>query len=952
MKCISMFAKCFRACNRLMSKSYSAASSLKAEIIPGLGGVLPLIIAVQFAAYGVTGPVSLNIEVEHFSSKQGGVFDPPVDKEPRLGVKNLTNGSWIRFDSINLLNGEYDSIYVSLWTGYPHNPSGASIQIRLDSPTGTVLATISPIPNTMPYANASSTALPAKPFASATGIHSIVITVQGGSGTICDIDRFRLAGIMTTGANDAQTYYVATDGDDQADGLDISRPFRTIQKAATVMRPGSICNIRGGIYRETVKPFWTGIAGAPLTFRAYNGENAVISGADPVTGWTVHSGSIYKAPMNWTIGRYNNQVIIDGKMAWVARAPNVDENYNPSPYLTYCGAGVYNWKQYQNQLEPIAVPTLVCVGGGSGSVSSFNMPIGQDGSHPLPAALFNRPANFFSGGLISLRNYWYSGIGEITGSTSTATNTTVSGKGTNSMWSTSTGPGFISYVLGLLDAPNEWYHDSVSHALYLWAPGGGDPSSHLVEAKKRILGFDLRGKQYVNLTGIRMIATSLSLESANNCIIDGCHFKYVCHRDEYNWYEAGVEGFWHNPFDPYTGDAGIFVSGSNNVIKNSSVIGSALSGIILNGKYNTVTNCRIHSCDYIANYQAGVYFMQRDRADPNDGMGNVVSHCSIKGCSRADIQIGQAATAATAANRTRIEYNDLGIAAYGSNETGTIAGQSSGRVEVSYNWIHDVGFLQNCYIALEYDNGARGWIMHHNVCWKGTPLLPGIPSGPHFFIDFNDIGATGAIVYNNTWVNSCEPARGDVDTAWPGYMADGGLGHGALNMLYARDDTAKWMFANAKNNDYSLRAGSPAVNAGKALPGLTAETTVPDGRPDLGAYEYGQPVWTAGADWPEQPWAYPPSPVATVNRFGLVALSNSGRFAARLMPDRLIIQAPGDIAWQANLYDSRGALVSTHTQLTGGTAALSTQPIPMGMYVLRVSSQGKMMTWKMMLCRH
>jgi hypothetical protein len=937
-----------------MSKSYCAASSLKAGIIPGLGWVLPLIIAIQFAAYGVTAPVSLNVEAEHFSSKQGGVFDPPADKEPRLGVKSLANGNWVRFDSINFMNGEYDSIYISLWTGYPYNPAGASIQIRLDSPTGTVIATISTIPTTMPYGYAYSTVLPPAHLATTTGIHSIVLCLVGGSGPACDIDRFRLAGTLTTTPTDAQTYYVATDGDDNADGLDVSRPFKTIQKAATVMRPGSICNIRQGIYRETVKPAWQGIAGAPITFQAYNGENVVISGTDPVTGWTTYSGSIYKAPMNWTIGRYNDQVIVDGKMAWVARTPNVDENYNPSPYLTYCGGGVYSWKQYQNQVEPIVVPSEVCIGsGGSGSGGSvsFNFPINQDNSYPLPASLFNHPANFYNGGLVSIRNYWYGGVGEITGSSSSATSTTISGRGTNSMWSTTNGPGYISYVLGLLDEPNEWYHDGASNTLYLWAPDGGNPSNHLVEAKKRILGFDLRGKQYFNLFGLRMIATSMTLESANNCIVDSCHFKYVCHADEYNWFEAGCEGFWHNPFDPYTGYAGIFVSGSNNIIKNSSVIGSAMSGIILNGKHNTVSSCRVHSCDYIANYQAGIYFMQRDRVDPNDGMGNVVTHCSIKGCMRGDIQIGQAAPGTTPENRTLIEYNDLGMAAYGSNETGNIAGQSSLRVEVSHNWIHDVGFLQNCDVAMEYDNGARGWILHHNVCWKGTPLLPGIPQGPHFFIDFLDIGATGSIVYNNTWVNSCDVSRGDVDTAWPNYMADGGLGHGALNMLYARDDTAKWMFANAKNNDYSLRAGSPAVNSGKVLPGLTAETTVPDGKPDLGAYEFGQPVWTAGASWPEQPWAYPPSPVATANRFGLIALSNGGRFAARLMPDRLIIQAPGDIAWQANLYDSRGALVSTHTQLTGGTAALSTQPIPMGMYVLRVSSQGKMMTWKMMLCR-
>ena len=421
----------------------------------------------------------------------------------------------------------------------------------------------------------------------------------------------------------------------------------------------------------------------------------------------------------------------------------------------------------------------------------------------------------------------------------------------------------------------------------------------------------------------------------------------MCHRDTYNWWEAGCEGFWCNPFDPYTGDAGIFVSGSNNVIKNSSVIGSALSGIILNGQHNTVTNCRIHSCDYIANYQAGVYFMRRDRGDPNDGLGNVVSHSSIKGCSRANIQIGQAATPSIPADRIRIEYCDLGLAAYGSNETGNIAAQASGQVEVSHNWMHDIGFLQNCDIALEYDQGARGWIIHHNVCWKGTPLLSGVKEGLHFFLDFGDADAK---VYNNTWINSCEPARGALDTAWPGYIADGGIGHGALNMLYARDDTAKWMFANAKNNDYSLRTGSPAINAGKVLPGLTAETTVPDGHPDLGAYEFGQPVWRAGADWPELPWMYPPNSSSTINA-GTGAKIQGFMPAVTIVPNGIRIYGKSSGSYRTMITDLTGRTILLRNVLKGNDIFIPTSSYTTGLYITRIVSGKKEITRKIIIKR-
>jgi hypothetical protein len=883
------------------------------------------------------------IQAEDFSARQGGVFDPPRDKEPRLGILALANGNWVRFDSVNFMNGEYDSISLYVWTGNPHNPSGATLRARLDSPTGTVVATITNLPNILPYGYGPS-APASGPLSAVTGFHSLVITFEGSS-SICDFDKVRLAGVMTTGPNDAQTYYVATGGSDGNDGLATDRPFKTIQRAALVMRPGSVCRIRGGIYRETVKPACTGLAGAPLAFEAYNNENVVISGADPVTGWTIHSGSIYKAPMKWTMGATNDQVLVDGKMAWVARAPNVDEAYNPHPYLNWCGTGIYNWKPWQNELEPVAIPTLVCMGD-NGSLWSGDQPVGApfdmaidqntDATYRLPSALFGKPADFFKGGLITLRNYYYAGVGQITGSTSTSTKTVINGTKTECQWKDWGGPGFVSYVFGLLDAPNEWYRQDST--LYLWAPGGGDPSSRLVEAKKRTLGFDFRGKQYVNITGIRLIAASMTLEDASNCIITRCHFKYVSHYDNYNPLNTGA-GFFGTPFDPSDGTFGIFVSGNNNLIENSSVIGSAGSGIILNGKFNTVNNCRIHSCNYMANYQAGILFIRRDLTDKQDGLGNVASHNSIKGCSRGGIQIGQAAPPTGATDRTRIEYNDFDLCAYASNETGSLAGQGAPGVDVSHNWFHGVEGPQNGDIAQEYDFGARGWIVHHNVYWQGTPLIQGgFTVSFHWWFDHGDAESK---CFNNTVISKIVGGHADIDTNWPGF-SDGWAAH---NIIYARGDTATWKFTDAKNNDYTLRAGSPAIDAGTVIPGWVE--TYNGSKPDLGAYEFGQARWVAGADWPEAPWVYPPSENQSVAGPG--PLLRTDLAIMKVMPGRLLIGVPGAIAWQSAVYDTRGARTAHHAQPDGGLAYLSTRSMPAGIYAVKVSCAGKEMCWKVLV---
>jgi parallel beta-helix repeat protein len=85
----------------------------------------------------------------------------------------------------------------------------------------------------------------------------------------------------TTGtmAPAATTYYVATTGSDTNPGTLIA-PFRTITKTASVVRPGDIVEVRGGVYNEIVKlSAAKGTAAARIIYRNYAGENAAIDGA-------------------------------------------------------------------------------------------------------------------------------------------------------------------------------------------------------------------------------------------------------------------------------------------------------------------------------------------------------------------------------------------------------------------------------------------------------------------------------------------------------------------------------------------------------------------------------------------------------------------------------------------------------------------------------------------------
>ena len=83
------------------------------------------------------------------------------------------------------------------------------------------------------------------------------------------------------------------------------------------MQAGDVCLVRGGVYRETVKPARSGEAEQPIVFRAYRGEKVIVSGADPVANWKPEGG-VLRAPVTEPF----NQLFVDGVLMNPARWPN------------------------------------------------------------------------------------------------------------------------------------------------------------------------------------------------------------------------------------------------------------------------------------------------------------------------------------------------------------------------------------------------------------------------------------------------------------------------------------------------------------------------------------------------------------------------------------------------------------------------------------------------------
>ncbi|AYC36221.1 RICIN domain-containing protein [Streptomyces griseorubiginosus] len=104
------------------------------------------------------------------------------------------------------------------------------------------------------------------------------------------------------------TYYVAPDGSDSNSGT-ISAPFKTLQHARDVVRTvnGNMTGdinvyLRGGTYPVGSTIDFTsadsGTNGHHVVYSAYPGEKPVLDAGVQVSGWTQHSGNIWKATLN------------------------------------------------------------------------------------------------------------------------------------------------------------------------------------------------------------------------------------------------------------------------------------------------------------------------------------------------------------------------------------------------------------------------------------------------------------------------------------------------------------------------------------------------------------------------------------------------------------------------------------------------------------------------------
>ena len=659
------------------------------------------------------------------------------------------------------------------------------------------------------------------------------------------------------GALGSSVYYVSqAEGASDGNPGTLSLPFRTIQQAASVATAGDTIMVREGTYRETITPENSGEPGSPIVYMPYKNEKASISGTEIITGWELHEGNIYKAPMagDFFISSVNmtDQVFVDGKMMNLARWPNTSLNVSyPVKAVT---------EKFVSKTKVDNVTTGVMV--------DEDIPAGDYAG----AEIYMQPNN-------GAWSWTFTGnVESVEGNTLTFTSFSGSGKDFSQDVYHPNSRYYFYNKYSLLDTAGEWYHDKEADLLYLWLPENAKPEDHLVEAKKRDYGFNLTSKSYIEIRGFHVFGCNITTDErsggdgkgytdegevrypwrgagsvavSHHVTIDGITCLYPSHSTD-------VSGHF---FFQYGGHSGIVLSGTEHVLKNSIIRYSFANGISLLGYRHEIYNNLIEDVNYAA---AGYAAMGSSASKAYDC---VASYNTIRRTGRSGIRLG-IRNSDPANIVARVHHNEISDFMLQDKDGGGIYMGGDGKfLRIDHNIIHDgKGYI----VSGIYPDWGKNYIFDHNVLYNTWANF-------QFTHSYDKAGINNFVVYNNTTI--CTNNDGFVHGPF-NFVCSGGkegvILKNNIGWVYtppaapsyrAWSDRGTFDEITRSHNlfetdpmlrnypyDFQLQAGSPAIDAGEPMDTVElAGVKIPPfndpvvGTMDIGAYEYGLAPFEAGS---------------------------------------------------------------------------------------------------------
>jgi hypothetical protein len=588
----------------------------------------------------------------------------------------------------------------------------------------------------------------------------------------------------------AVVYYVSPDGDDdwtghlaEANAERTDGPWQSLAKACATVRAGDICRLRGGVYRETLKPQQDGTPDAPIIFEAHAGESVLLSGADPVGGWQAAGDGLFHASLGWDLAD-QNQLFAGETMLTEARWPNLQGTL----------------------LQPVRA---VVASGSANTIVDPQLPGGDD---------------FWKGAVVWCAGgeRWFCWSATVTGFDASTKTLTFDPPQPDRWYTPRQGNPYV--LMGLrnaLDDEGEWWFDRQAKTLWLKSPGGRDPNTLQIGAKRRLYAMDLAGRTHIRIADLAFRAGG---------ILTDAHSRYL------RFERLKGEYLGHSYVQDVSNTAAVLVKGQHLELNSCELAYASGSLIRMSGSDNRLINCLLHDGDYAGKWNGAASF---------SGRRQLISHNTIR-------DSGRDVCSVHGLMESLIQYNDLSNAGWLTADLGMTYGHNTdfmGTV-IRYNWVHD-NLAHGHTAGIYFDHCSHNAIVHHNVVWN----VPGMPlqvNNPAYFM----------LCYHNTLWRS-----GRISTFDHSHRNDM-FGCRFQNNLSAQEfrlpdqvvTQPNCIAANPgliapENRRFDLAPNSPARAAGVPLAGVSPKTA--GTAPDLGAIPAD---WKPGHDFanpPEVSWEIP-----------------------------------------------------------------------------------------------
>ena len=634
--------------------------------------------------------------------------------------------------------------------------------------------------------------------------------------------------------DEESTKWVATWGDDINGTGESFKPFKTINKALSVLDSGTIM-FRATDFINTFREEVIIDGKENITIKGYEAGNLgnryiIFDGTTNLSDyeWTNQGGNIFKTTIDTTIW----QLFVDGNEMVMARWPNAQ----------FSDKSIYSWDTWAEGDEVNSINGMLVIDNTKSFYSGLDYTL--DTAHAIlnvgSFRTWNRKIQYSEGSDF----FTYDNV-------------------PNSQYKDKHHYFFVEGDLNLLDTLNEWYHNPKTGELWL-KTDGTNPNNFEIKGKTSTYSFDIKNSKNITIENLFFFSSTIKASSSENIIIQDCNFAFP------------------STSKRMIGDLGtpeatsIGISGGSNKVNNSTFRRNLFTytdgdALRIFGDNNKIENNIFQYIDYSVSELPGLMVSFYINGDKNIFRQNTINDA-------------QASATVVPGERSEFSYNKV---------TRTGALQSDGSVfqgtrnyvadsEVHHNYIYNTPKLALRYDAPGDDPSAAGQRgkMYNNVAINTSGIM--IKGDHHYIVNNTVIGSNknGMIILDEENSNLNTFTQNNLVDKLSGHRSNSNYedkdGNGEADYPIPGTSSNNWngwdSVKTGYNDEYSIDntiyklidsitlmplEGSALIDGGIEISALTQE--IVGSSPDIGAYEFGGELWEAGYNgwYPRYyPWTF------------------------------------------------------------------------------------------------